>query len=495
MNLPLLFDIALGSIFIFLILSLLASEIQELIATVLQWRAEHLKKSIENLLLGNTSENSAHQSFVDALYRSPLIKALNQESKGVFPRFFRGTTRGLGSAYRTLTRTRDVFAGQGSGPSYIDSKTFADALLERLNLEVIGQRVSQLTLQQFSEERLDLLQNILNSLRNSIGDNLLLDNEFKILQQQLQGIRADFDNNRIDLSDAIDQAIAQVSHFIDNTEALLKDDNFCKDIIRSRLPFLKQSILLKKLEPTVYEVLAMILEGDRPLSPEMADIVMEIRGRVADIPPELRKNILALAKQSQLKAQGLKAGILQLDQDVQYWFDRSMERASGVYRRNAKGVAIILGVLIATATNSDTFLIVDRLSRDTAVRATVSQSANQLLSQQAIRPLPAVSRSPELDGLSLPNDSAALESELASLRDAVGNVLGDIPLPIGWNSENLSRQFPVGTNLMTAVPKTLLGWLITGIAISMGSNFWFGLLSKVVRVRNTGATGKSNPSD
>lgn len=43
MNLPFILDVAIGLIFIYLILSLLASEIQELIATVFQWRAEHLK--------------------------------------------------------------------------------------------------------------------------------------------------------------------------------------------------------------------------------------------------------------------------------------------------------------------------------------------------------------------------------------------------------------------------------------------------------------------
>ena len=53
MNLPLVLDIAIGLIFIYLILSLLASEIQELIATIFQWRAKHLKEAIENLLVGD----------------------------------------------------------------------------------------------------------------------------------------------------------------------------------------------------------------------------------------------------------------------------------------------------------------------------------------------------------------------------------------------------------------------------------------------------------
>lgn len=58
MNLPAMFDLVLGLIFIYLIFSLLASEIQELIATLLQWRAAHLKKSVEIFLAGDVTSQS-----------------------------------------------------------------------------------------------------------------------------------------------------------------------------------------------------------------------------------------------------------------------------------------------------------------------------------------------------------------------------------------------------------------------------------------------------
>ena len=68
MNLPVVLDIALGLTFIFLVLSLLASEIQEIIGTLLQWRAEHLKQSIEVLLSGNDRDKEkAAQALADAL--------------------------------------------------------------------------------------------------------------------------------------------------------------------------------------------------------------------------------------------------------------------------------------------------------------------------------------------------------------------------------------------------------------------------------------------
>ncbi|WP_416666904.1 hypothetical protein [Egbenema bharatensis] len=124
MSLPLVVEIALGLVFIYLILSLLTSEIQELVATVLQWRAEHLRKSIENLLEGDLRSELTAPKFVSELYNNPLIQSLNQEARGSLAQFFRSISRGIVFLFRQLTRSRNVFDQQTSGPSYIPSDTF-----------------------------------------------------------------------------------------------------------------------------------------------------------------------------------------------------------------------------------------------------------------------------------------------------------------------------------------------------------------------------------
>ena len=86
MNLPFILDVALGLIFIYLILSLLASEIQELLTTVLQWRAEHLRRSIEILLAGDAQNSEIPEviQLVNKIYGNPLIKLMgyNLEDEG-----------------------------------------------------------------------------------------------------------------------------------------------------------------------------------------------------------------------------------------------------------------------------------------------------------------------------------------------------------------------------------------------------------------------------
>ncbi len=71
---------------------------------------------------------------------------------------------------------------------------------------------------------------------------------------------------------------------------------------------------------------------------------------------------------------------------------------------------------------------------------------------------------------------------------------------MGWDTEKTkqqkkeSQESPSIFYFVKKIPslKAILGWMVTAIAISMGANFWFDLLGKVINVRNTG--GKPSPS-
>ncbi|MFN7524442.1 MAG: hypothetical protein ACK5RD_15095, partial [Aphanizomenon sp.] len=127
MNLPFILDVVLGLMFIYLILSLLASEIQELLTTVLQWRAQHLRKSIEILLAGDTqnSENPEIIQLVNKIYSNPLIQSINQEAKGLLATLPRKVTWAMGSFFSLWRKSSSrfkketIFGDQKrSAPSY-----------------------------------------------------------------------------------------------------------------------------------------------------------------------------------------------------------------------------------------------------------------------------------------------------------------------------------------------------------------------------------------
>jgi hypothetical protein len=550
MNLPLVLDIALGLIFIYLILSLLASEIQELITTLLQWRAEHLKRSIEVLLSGGNEADPTYRKLTNDLYSNPLIKGLNQEAKGKIARFFRLLGQRAGDIYRGITGTRNVFGEQRSGPSYMPAESFAAALLQQLDIEQLSQKLSEQTITEIVEEKLKLVEEVLESLRNSVGDDSLLENEFHSLSNNLHNIAQDFIRRRATLSTSVDLVIEQLSRFIDNTEALLADNDYCREIIRGRLPYLKQSIFLRKLEPTVAEAIALILDRSKQtnLSSEVSKIIARINGKNPELPKELKDSLVALAKEAQIKANNLDDGVLQLQREVEAWFDRSMERSTGVYRRNAKGIAILIGFILAASTNADTFHIVNRLSRDTILRNAITQAAEQVVAQTTpstsaslsgvaaptpvapeIEQVPPPAIAPGLDDPALtepgvdestglpdeaidspvdlppeeipggipanPGASEAIQTDLQSVKTAVDNVLQGLPLPIGWNEVNVGQQALESEGWFFPPLRRILGWFITGLALSMGANFWYDLLSKVVRVRNSGRARNSQTEE
>jgi hypothetical protein len=479
MNLPLVLDIALGLIFIYLIASLLASEIQELIATLLQWRAEHLKKSIEVLINGENLDSSADQSFVDRLYKSPLIRSLNQEAKGLFARSFRRLSHGLGSFYRQVTRTRNVFGNQHSGPSYLPAETFAVALLQQLHLEPLLQTLHDQAIATFVSEKLARVEDILESLRNSVGDDSLLEVEFADLRRNLTQLttRTSLGNPSDSIQGRLAAIAAQIRQFIAITEALLQTDDHPQAIIRQRLAYLKSEMELQHPMPTIADAVALILDPTQRanLPPELIQLVEAIRSNNPAIPESLRRSLTALAQQALNRADDFEVGVLQLQKEIETWFDRSMERASGVYRRNARGVAILIGFALAIATNADTLHMVDRLSKDTLLRSTVTQAADQVVAQTA------VNSSPD-----------AIAADLQAVRDAVDRSLDGLLLPVGWDELNVQQQQQESGNWPPLL-RRLLGWFVTGLALSMGANFWYNLLARFIHIRNTGrsrSTGK-----
>lgn len=505
MSLPLILDIAIGLIFIYLVISLLSSEVQELITTLLQWRAEHLKKSIESLLAGGGEVDGRARQLANQLYDDPLIKSLNQEARGLISPLFRKGTQKIGDFYRWITRSRNTFGNKRSGPSYIPSETFATTLMETLKIELLSRKMSELRLRRFVQEQLkEPIKTSLSHLRQEIqSSESLLYPEFKQFEARVEGIIRDFRNSKSALSPTLDRIADQLTRFAVEAKAVLPEGSATDSFLR-RLEYLHQGlfqanyekeVLLNELAPTLPEVLSelnkireahqafkAIRDDDKSndeeklaqLSPPLRQSfvlyseiskTLQEQGEnyekvLAMMPPYLQESLPVLAKRAQARMNSVEQGARQFQQEVEDWFNRSMERASGVYKRNAKGVAIAIGFLLAVVANADTFHVVSRLSKDSVLRNAIADSASQVVNSSA--------------------------SDINTVKIEVDKALTSLPLPIGWNTVNLQEQTRENQGWPLPYMKRVLGWLVSGIAISMGASFWFDLLSKVVNVRNAG---------
>lgn len=136
------------------------------------------------------------------------------------------------------------------------------------------------------------------------------------------------------------------------------------------------------------------------------------------------------------------------------WFDEGMERISGWYKRDAKVITLVIAVVLTAVTNAGTVRVAEELWANEGLRASIAAQAE------------VAAKAADLTALK--------QIDLESLKS----------FPIGWASTPILEQ--IGD------PKTLIGWLITIAAISLGAPFWFDLLGKVASLKGAGGTTHRN---
>jgi hypothetical protein len=132
-------DVAIGMAFVYLLLSLIASVVQEMLSAFMQLRAANLERGLRSLFSGDSL--SAEKDLVDCIYDHGLVRGLYsdplKDSNIVQSRFRRMMDAVRLTARRLIGITPDkaltISANPLLLPSYIPSRTFALALIDVLN--------------------------------------------------------------------------------------------------------------------------------------------------------------------------------------------------------------------------------------------------------------------------------------------------------------------------------------------------------------------------
>jgi len=471
-------DVVIGLVFIFLLYSMLATIIQEIIATKLAFRSKILQKAILRML-----EDGKTTTF------SPFFDVL----KGFYQLMFRTDTL-KGKRFATAFYTHPLIKyltedNWFSKPAYLDAKNFSKVII-------------------------DLLHGI---------------------EPNLQGY------NILKIKDSVDSG-------------LLKDN-------------------LKTNDPANPANKAYKEENKISNSKE-----------IIDINPETQLFLQSLLTESQGDVEKLKVLL-------EKWFDDTMDRATGWYKRYTQYILLIIGFVLAVAFNVDSIAIYKILSKDKPARDQLVQMAiaskdkfksevdrqrkneqgevtlsspesdsllketykmvvedantsnqvmglgrpwkdtctmcgnfnsdstqlrfkflapkkdsfNLILAASVIndtniaikKRLPNIKKSPRdsvslesLMGIKKTNDSFLLIYKPAAMEYDSLNTLGKRCVYI--KKEIGDKWFKYSPN-QTGDEETFLGWLITALAISLGAPFWYDLLSKIINIR--GAGRKSGSSD
>jgi hypothetical protein len=151
------------------------------------------------------------------------------------------------------------------------------------------------------------------------------------------------------------------------------------------------------------------------------------------------------------KADDATHAITEARKRVEGWFNNSMDRLGGAFRRRMQIIAIVVGVTIAAALNVDTGAILTTLWRDPVLRQAVVTQANQL------------------------QEAEIQAGETPSVEEIAKNVekLNVLSLPIGWSPKNI----PTTANGWVA---KIIGILLSGMAAAQGAPYWFDLMRKLL---------------
>lgn len=144
---------------------------------------------------------------------------------------------------------------------------------------------------------------------------------------------------------------------------------------------------------------------------------------------------------------------------VEHWFDDTMDRVSGWYKRMAQKIIFVAGLALCFTLNADSLMVVKELWSDQALaRAAVAHAEKRLQAGTSAYPN---------------EEPASLQVVAKELRDT------NAP-PIGWASdENDIRAFHRDA---WSIAFKIFGILLTSFAITLGAPFWFDLLNKVLNM-------------
>ena len=164
---------------------------------------------------------------------------------------------------------------------------------------------------------------------------------------------------------------------------------------------------------------------------------------------------------------------------LEKWFNDTMDRVSGWYKRRTQYCLLLIGLAMCYAGNINTIGITLWLWNGDAARNAVVAAATDYEKGALAPPRSNIAPQPN----NPPSEAATPAKAQAPLTDLATNVvdvdrqLTALQYPIGWP--------PVGTSPLWFI-QYIVGALISAIAISVGSPFWFDALQSLLKIRGTG---------
>jgi hypothetical protein len=193
----------------------------------------------------------------------------------------------------------------------------------------------------------------------------------------------------------------------------------------------------------------------QPVAPSPTEKTIEdVRATINDLPDgEIKKSLSMLLGHAGKNVEEAR-------KNIEDWFNNSMERVSGMYKRKTQLIIMFLAFLVSFGWNADSFFIAQSLSQDSTLRSSLVAAAQESVKQPA------------------PTANAA-NADPKQIIEQIEAQAKDLQLPIGWSKERLPKD-------VLGFCAKLFGLIFTMLALSLGAPFWFDILNKIVNLRASG---------
>jgi predicted DNA-binding transcriptional regulator AlpA len=439
MSITILLNVLLGLFLTWSLLSLASMQIQEWIAARLKWRSRMLEKTLGKMLTDFTLE--------DQFYNHPLIRSLYT---------------GMDNCDK---------------PSYIPAGQFSQAMIDILSSTGTEASLIQLQLYKLYSETQRLPK------KNRIEARRRISLMLGMIRKAL-------------VSETGEEACAEILDTVKNDLLTMGQD----------IPRLQGSVdsLFDAIRVQKQQINDALVKLSFKASPSEDETINRIRAGVTALSithPQLKQTLYAIMNTMPQSIVQKENELEFVRSNIEEWFNNAMNRLTGWYKRRCLITTLLVGILLATIVNVDSINLISRLWREPDLRIAILSNIENILTQ---------------------NNTTTLDiGQLSTIQQQ----FSEINLPVGWlgspvsptsnqvtNFSEVCTLFPQQENETYGIlisgecypiinsPKLtdLTGWLIkfigiliSGIAASPGSSFWFDLLKKIINVRLTGV----NPSE
>ncbi len=440
-------EVAIGLVFAWLVLSVAAMQIQEWWNSLFEVRARTLEDRIATLL--------ANPDLKEDFYNHPLVQTLY---------------------------TRSVFTARERRPAYIPAQQFSKVVFDILRTAGTEESFIQRYIRAFKGE----FEQQASKLKE--GDSAAAEMFESLLTLATEAVKTPAGSEAA--KKALQAARAKANELTENYPAF---QELADQVVSNVETYVSE---ISKLTPSASAAANSLKKGVVALS---------------IISPQLKQTLDALIFGLEEKIDQGERGIAEARKNVEEWFDASMERLSGLFKRRAEISAFIIGLILAIVINVDAIQISTLLWREPTIRQALIANAdkfvatNSEIATEGASPSQAVSEfKKQFAGLDIPigwtleavdttTQTCAFEPTDLSTQTFGIYIQNKLLVRILQIQPGCYR--PLGTEANTSgwgwLALKVTGILISALATVQGAPFWFDILKKLVNVRGSG----TNPTE